>query len=190
MQLFAFADRYHEALEFEVLSYKKMPRQTGGAFHACLEFANPWSVPVWTFFASHHIPAMPPAVAAADTTAAADGADVEGAAATDMEALALELMDSSDADGGASCCCEGFAATSDVGRGEVVLMHLLAVPTDQKPRRELSFMQVHMQPALLVACDFYAFFTTYLLVVAGRPRHTISRATPTTSMGSCFRRAP
>lgn len=41
MQLFAFADRYHEALEFEVLSYKKMPRRADGAFHACLEFANP-----------------------------------------------------------------------------------------------------------------------------------------------------
>ena len=81
-----------------------------------------WPTPVWTFFKTGRWPALA-------TTAAAD-----------VESLAL---DPGDADGGgASCCCEGFAATGEIGRGEVVLLHLIPAPSEVQPQRELSFMPV------------------------------------------------
>jgi hypothetical protein len=104
MQLFAFADRYHEALEFEVLSHRPSRRGSGGHWNACLEFANPWPVPVWTFFATRSWPR-------------------HGGSASPVEE-SVQLASES-----GSCCAEGFAAMSDVGRGEVILLHLLPLST-------------------------------------------------------------
>ena len=85
MKLFAFADRYHEALEFEVLSHRH------SSFHATLEFCNPWSTRVFTFFASHRWPAEQQRVA-----------DGEGDKL--VETVQLDPA-------GESCCAEGFAVS-------------------------------------------------------------------------------
>jgi hypothetical protein len=97
MRLFAFADRYHEALEFEVLSHRASRTGTGGHWNACLEFANPWPAHVWTFFASHSW------------------------ARQSMPTANVESVQLSGAKG--VCTAEGFAATFE-RRGEVVLLHL------------------------------------------------------------------
>eukprot|EP01043_Picozoa_sp_COSAG02_P017107 COSAG02_NODE_769_length_17369_cov_8.151013_5_plen_387_part_00 len=97
MRLFAFADRYHEALEFEVLSHRPSRTGTGGHWNACLEFANPWPKNVWTFFASHSWVRQSTPAEHVETVQLAD---IPGA-----------------------CSAEGFAATFE-RRGEVVLLHL------------------------------------------------------------------
>jgi hypothetical protein len=96
IHLFLFADRYHEAIEFEVLSHRRQ-----GSFNACLEFANVFHTSVWTFFATQAWPAS------------AEGDDTEH---VHLHASAA----------GAACCAEGFAVAGDVGRGEVVLLHFAA----------------------------------------------------------------